>query len=358
MQLSGDAALDHLEDAKETQVPIEAKVVSRNKGGFEVMIGSVRAFCPMSRISRIQAMDLDGYVGQVLAFRVIETGDKIVLDRRVIQDEAAEVKATELWGTIDIGQELRGVVRNVQPFGFFVDVGGIDGLVPKREYPGDPPGVGVGLDVRVLEIDVARKRLTLSARAAGDDPWNLVGVDFVPGGIYMGTVARVAPFGAFVELSEGLQGLAHSSRFPGGLPKEGASLRVRLVEVDRDRQRLDLAPVAEGAEDEAPVGEQVKGIVAEVMRNGLVVQLDDGRTAWLPAGEVDLPGGTVLAQRFRKGKPIEARVSQAGDRRVVLSMKEDPAESSRAWRSHLKKAKAGGFGTLGDLLGGLDLPKK
>ena len=90
------------------------------------------------------------------------------------------------------------------------------------------------------------------------------------------------------------------------------------------------------------------------------VQLDDGRTGWLAARDVDLPPGTVLAQRFRRGKAIEARVVEDGDRRVTLSLREDPAEADRAWRQQAKASQKSstGFGTLGDLLGGLNLPKK
>lgn len=356
LRLSGQAAIEHLEDALETGVPVQGVVKSRNKGGYTVAIGSVMAFCPISRISRIQDVDPDGYLGQTLDFRVIEADDKVVVDRRVLQDEAAEEKATELWATLEVGQELRGTVRNVQPFGVFVDLGGVDGLVPKRELVGSDPAVGTGLEVRVIEIDRQAKRLTLSARNPANDPWNLVGTEFHTGGVYPGTVVKVAAFGAFVELADGLQGLVHTSRMPGGLPKPGSSITVKLLEIDRDRQRLALTPVSGDAAEARP-GQMVKGTVAEVLRNGVVVQLDDGRTGWLAEREADLEPGTVLAQRFRKGKAIEARVVEDGDRRVQLSLKEDPAAANRAWRQHAGKAQGSGFGTLGDLLGGLKLPK-
>lgn len=359
LKLSGQAAMDHLEDALETGVPVEGVVKSRNPGGFEVRIGSVSAFCPISRMSRITGVDPDGYIGQTLQFRVIETGDKIVLDRRVLQDAIAEAKAGELWSTLEVGQELRGVVRNVLPFGVFVDVGGIDGLIPRRELQGSDPAPGMGLEVRVLEIDRAAKKLTLSARDPANDPWNAVGVSVRGGSVVEGEVVRVAQFGAFVELAPGLQGVVHISRLPHGLPKVGTRLRVRIVEVDHERQRLSLSPVT--GDDDAPIpaaGQIVKGTIAEVLRNGVVVQLEDGRTGWLPEREAELPAGTVIAQRFRKGRPIEARILEDGERKVTLTTREDTSGEEQAWQAQATPARsAGAFGTLGDLLGGLNLKK-
>lgn len=358
LKLSGQAALEHLEDAMESGTPVEGVVRSRNRGGYEVAIGSVSAFCPMSMISRIPGLDPDSYIGQVLPFRVIETGDKVVLNRRVLQEEEMAEKAAELWATLEVGDARRGTVRNVQPFGVFVDIGGIDGLVPKREWLGSDPTPGQGVEIHVIDIDRANQRLTLSARDPANDPWNAVGVEIRRGDVLDGKVTRVAPFGVFVELREGVEGLVHTSRLPSGPPKPGSTLTVKINDIDLDRQRLELAPVS-GDGVQPAKGEPVKGTVTEVLRNGLVVQLDDGRSAWLPAREVELEPGTVLAQRFRKGKPLEARVIEEGDRRVVLSLKDDPAESESAWRSHVvrKKETSGGFGTFGDLLGGLNLKK-
>lgn len=358
-RLSGAAAADHLEEARASGVPVEGKVTKRNSGGFEVRIGSARAFCPISRISRLPDVDPDGYVGQVLQFRVLETGDKVVLDRRVLQEEDVAAKAEELWRTLQPGDALRGVVRNVQPFGVFVDIGGIDGLVPRRElsWGGAPIRLspGQGVDVHILEIDRDARKVTLSAKDPGDDPWQLIGDAFHPGGVYAGEVVRVEPFGAFVRLSDGLDGLVHISKLPAGLPQPGDALTVRLLSVDDERRRLELAPATDAELTE--VGATAKGTVAQVLKNGVVVQLDDGRTGWLPAAEVDLPAGTVLAQRFRVGKPVQGRVVEERPDRVTLSLKEDPSKGG-SWRSQVGERKeSGSFGTLADLFSGLNLRK-
>lgn len=361
-RLSGAAAAGHLEDAKASGIPVEGRITGRNSGGFEVRVGSVRAFCPVSRISRLPEVDLDVYVGQTLQFRVIEAGDKVVLDRRVLQEEEVAAKAEALWQRIAPGDSFRGVVRNVQPFGVFVDIGGVDGLVPKRELGwsgGDLSrfAVGQGIEVHVLEVDREARRLTLSAKDAGDDPWNLVGVEFVTGGVYEGVVVRVEPFGAFVELAEGLHGLVHVSKLAGSPPQQGDVLSVRLLSVDSERRRLELSPAS--SEELAAVGTTVKGTVSQVLKNGVVVQLEDGRTGWLAAREVELPGGIVLAQRFRVGKPVHARVLEDQGQRVTLTTRQETDAGESSWRHHAAKSRreSGGFGTLGDLLGNLRLPK-
>jgi small subunit ribosomal protein S1 len=367
LALSGNAAAEHLEEARESGAPVEGKVTGRNSGGFDVRIGTVRAFCPASHVSRLPEVDLDAFVGQTLSFKVLEAGDRIVVSRRALQEEEAEAKAAELWTTIAPGQALRGIVRSVQTFGFFVDVGGIDGLVPRREiqWGADDPRtavrVGQAVEVAVLEVDREARRLTLSARAREDDPWGAVGVAFVDGGIYTGRVLRTETYGAFVELAPGLSGLVHVTKLPAGLPEVGSALDVRLLSIDLERRRLELAPVTAGetAAEPTDTGEVlVKGVVAEVLRNGVVVQLDDGRTGWLPESEVDLPAGTVLAQRYRRNKAVTARVLTDDPRRVTLSAR-TRSDDQRAWSVHqAHRPAAGAFGTLGDLLGSWQSPKR
>lgn len=366
VKLTGHAAAEHLAEAAESGLPIEGRVEGRNPGGFDVRVGPIRAFCPASQMTRLRGVDPDGFVGQVLEFRVLEAGDRIVLSRRALQEEEAARKAEILWGTLAIDQQHRGVVTSVQPFGFFVDIGGVEGLVPRSEigwgHTDDPHQVvraGQAVEVAVIRADREQRKLTLSAKALEDDPWGAVGSGFVEGGVYSGEVTNVTDFGAFVQLAPGLEGLVHVSKLPGGLPEKGSRLDVRLMQIDHERRRLSLAPVEAGAESITPGAIEVSGTVVEVKPGGVVIQLEDGRSGWLPAGEVDLPAGTVLAQRFRRGRPITARITADDPRRVTLSMREDTREAQRSWRVHqAQQSGGGGFGTLGELLGGLKLPKE
>ncbi len=369
LKLSGNAASEHLEQAKTSGVPVEGKVMSRNAGGFEVRVGGARAFCPASQMSRLPDVDPDTYVGQTLSFRVLETGDKIVVSRRAIQEEEAKAKAEILWQKIAPGDEFRGIVRNVLPFGAFVDIGGLEGLVPRREMSwgsGDASGTlrpGQAVEVRVLEADLENRKLTLSARSADDDPWNAVGSEFHAGGIYKGKVVKLETFGAFVELAPGLQGLAHASRLRDVNIAAGDQIDFRLISVDHERKRLELAPAVTGevAEDRPaePAAQVVNGTVMEVLANGVAVRLADGRTGWLGAREVDLPAGTVLTQRFRKGKAITARVLSTSGERVDLTTRME--DEDKNWRSQMRAqgpaSKTGALGTFADLLQGFKAKK-
>jgi small subunit ribosomal protein S1 len=374
LQLSGRAASEHLEEARASGLPVEGKVTLRNAGGYEVRIGSARAFCPTSLMSRLPEVDMDAFVGQTLQFRVVETGEKLVVNRRVLQEEENEKKAEEVWRTIAVGQQLRGTVRSVQDFGFFVDLGGVDGLVPRREIswaggadPRTAVRMGQSVEVVILEKDEARHKLTLSVKALESDPWSQVGVVFQEGGIFPGTVVKMETFGAFVELAPGLQGLVHLSKLAGKTLEAGTVLDVRLLSIDPDRRRLELSPAAAGDVATAAPDAKVTGTVLEVMKNGVLVQLTDGRQGWLPEQEADLPSGTVLAQRYRRGKSLEARIVKDDQRRPTLSVKKDLDDDERSWRSHQAQtmgAKAGGkdaapsgFGTMAGLLGGLKLKK-
>jgi small subunit ribosomal protein S1 len=363
-KLQGAAADEHIEEAYASGKSVRGEVVRRNRGGFDVRIGSARAFCPVSRISRLPSVDLDSYIGRTLDFRITETGDNVVVDRRVIQEEEIESKAASLWEELAVGDERQGTVRNVTTFGAFVDIGGVDGLVPRREMSWDrgasPEQIlqrGQSVQVRVLEIDREGHKLTLSCKDPSEEPWQRVESGLVRSGqVLNATVVSVQPFGAFADLGGGLQGLVHISKFPGGLPAEGDKLTVRINNIDMDRRRLELAPVAEGAESlpsaVSEVATKVRGTVSQILRNGLTVQLDDGRSGWLAATEVDLPPGTMLAQRFRRNKAIEATVLRVDGNRVVLTTREQKDDSN--WRSKLTSAAntgggASGFGTFGDL---------
>jgi len=365
-QLQGAAAAELVEEAHASGVPVEGKVTSRNKGGYEVRIGSVRAFCPMSLISRLPDMDPDSYVGQTLSFKVIETGDKIVLSRRALQEEEVAEQAQKIWAEIAPGMQYRGTVRNAQTFGFFVDIGGVDGLVPKREIswggvddPRTAVRVGQSVEVRVLDVDREQQKLTFSCRNLDDDPWQKVGVDYVDGGVYEGSVVRTEAYGVFVEIDTALSGLVHVSKLGGDPPQPGSRLKVRILGIDHDRRRLDLGLASADAEAGAPAdtSETVSGVVTDVLQNGVVVKLDDGRVGWLDARDADLEPGTVLAQRYRRGKKVEARTTGERGGRVRLTTKPDDASAGRAWRQAAREqAKSDkGFGTMGDLLKGLKL---
>lgn len=361
-RLRGESAAAFIDQALEAQIPVEGVIESRNAGGFVVSLGGVRAFCPARLIDRHAFGDLDRFVGREESFLVIEAGDKLVVSRRALQERELHDHVERRWSALVEGETLHGVVTGVQPFGIFVDCEGLEGLVPRSEASWERGinleatfEVGQEVEVRVLSFDRAERKLTFSIKDPGSSPWARVGVDFVEGELYTGTVEGVEEYGAFIRLAAGITGLLHRSTVQGALPAAGEEMQVRLLSVDHTRRRLELGPPSAEAK-ERTIGQEVEATVVEVLRNGIVLALADGRTGWLPEAEAELPAGTILAQRFRRGKVIQGRISAFDPKRdrVTLTQRTDTeAEASRAWRARDRSDDGGSFGTLGDLLGKL-----
>ena len=162
-RLRGGDALEHLEAALASGVPLEGRVVERNTGGFVVEIGSLRAFCPVSRIDPKPGTDLDAWIGRTLSFRVAELrGRDVVLDRRKLVEEELLVQAAALWREMATGQKRSGVAESQHDFGLFVDLGGVRGLVPASELGENVPKSGETVEVTVTRLDPGRGRVSLS----------------------------------------------------------------------------------------------------------------------------------------------------------------------------------------------------
>ena len=262
-QLKGEASWEGVHQAFESGAAIDGRVENTNPGGLVVKLGDVRAFCPISQISHQVPSDLSSYVGRTLPFKIIEVKEReVVVSHRQIADIERQARAESLWSTLEEGAELEGVVSNARDFGVFVDVGGIEGLVPRSELGWGrdvaAPESGTQVTVRVLKVDRLAKRLSLSMKDASSDPWSAVGRTFLPGAVYTGTVSRLVDFGAFISLAPGLEGLAHISKLSAkriSHPKEvlevGQSVDVRIDEIDSARKRLSLAIPREGDDDSA-----------------------------------------------------------------------------------------------------------
>lgn len=253
-----------LEQALAHGLAIEGVVTGEVKGGYEVQIGAVRAFCPGSQIDRRRGAPAD-YVGQRLQFRVtrIEAGGRnIVVSRRALLDEEAGRQAEQTWERLQVGAVLRGTVSSVRDFGAFVDLGGVEGLVHVSElghgrvgHPSEVVQPGQSLEVQVLRIDApdaqGRARIALSVRALAPDPWADAGERFPVGATVPGVVRRLEPFGAFVEIAAGLDGLVHVSKLaldrriahPRQAVSPGDQVEVTVLAVDPAQRRISLSMV-------------------------------------------------------------------------------------------------------------------
>jgi len=252
-KISGSGSREMLEEAHRKRVPVEGKVVSRNPGGFNVDLAGVKAFCPASQIARFPEEDGDAYTGRTMLFLVTECKERdVVVSARAFEEVEAAEAATQAWDTVAEGDVTEGTVVSVQDFGVFVDIGGVQGLLHKTEIGQGPdvemPAKGDKVNVRVKSIDKGKDRISLSLKDGTAGPWATAETDFIEGDKYPGTISRVVDFGAFVTLSEGLEGLIHVSELadhrvdhPRSVVKVGQAVEVRVVEVDVERKRIGLS---------------------------------------------------------------------------------------------------------------------
>jgi len=374
----GAHAREALAMAAQTGVPVEGRVAAVIKGGYEVTIGGLRAFCPFSQMDLRRVETAEDYVGRVLDFRVTtygERGRNIVLSRRRLLEEQAAVVAEETRKKIVPGAVLPGTVASLADFGAFVDLGGVQGLVPISEIshsrigrPADRLRVGEAVTVKVLRVDEEKGRISLSLKALEGDPWAAVPGRLRERQVVRGRAVRATEFGVFVELLPGVDGLLHVSEIPrsrqGALREAaggGAEITVMIVNVDMDKRRvaLALAPddAAPGEEmtSAVAVGAVLTGTVERIESYGVFVRLGPGQTGLIPLAELGTARGTDPRKAFPAGAEVKVLVLaiEEGGRRIRLShaqalTHEEQAET-QAYLRDVKKG--GGFGmTLGEHL--------
>jgi small subunit ribosomal protein S1 len=257
-----------LEQAFAHGIPVEGLVSAEKKGGFEVQIGPVHAFCPGSQIDVRRGGERvpgDVYVGQRFQFRVIKIesqGRNVVVSRRQLLEEEAAARAARTWEQLQEGAVLRGTVTSVRPFGAFVDLGGVEGLIHISEIshghvrkPEEFVQAGADVEVKVIKIGPEeqgkRRQVGLSLRALQADPWQSVNERFPVGTTLKGRVSRLENFGAFVEISPGVDGLVHVSKMaldrrvshPRQIVSEGDEVDVTVVAIDTEKRRIGLSMV-------------------------------------------------------------------------------------------------------------------
>ncbi|MEI8355254.1 MAG: 30S ribosomal protein S1 [Deltaproteobacteria bacterium] len=260
-----------LEEAWQAGVPVEGVVEKEIKGGYEVKLaGTNRAFCPYSQMSLRRIDNPESIIGSHLVFRITEYAEKgrnIVISRRaLLEDEQRRLKE-ELQARISEGMAVTGRVTSLQDYGAFVDIGGIEGLLPISEIGWSRVEdvrsllqVGQELQLVIKAIDREKERISLSLKETLPDPWEKVPQIYPEGSFHTGHVARLAPFGAFVTLSDGVDGLIHISRLSAGkrinhpreVLKEGETVEVKVESFDSANRRISLilAGAARAAEEE------------------------------------------------------------------------------------------------------------
>ncbi|SES19028.1 30S ribosomal protein S1 [Corynebacterium cystitidis] len=246
-----------IEELQNNDEPVTGTVIEVVKGGLILDIG-LRGFLPASLVEMRRVRDLEPYIGQELEAKIIELDkhrNNVVLSRRAYLEETQSAVRSEFLHELQKGQVRKGVVSSIVNFGSFVDLGGVDGLVHVSElswkhidHPSEVVTVGDEVTVEVLDVDLDRERVSLSLKATQEDPWRVFARTHAVGQIVPGKVTKLVPFGAFVRVEEGIEGLVHISELaqrhvevPDQIVNVGEELMVKVIDIDLDRRRISLS---------------------------------------------------------------------------------------------------------------------
>jgi len=397
LKVKGAQAIEVLLDAFRSELPVEGRVAESIKGGFQVDISGVRAFCPISQIDIDYCENPDVHVGARYTFRIQEfkeRGRNIIVSRRVLLEEEREKLAQEVLKTLQPGQKMEGKVTRLMNFGAFVDIGGIEGMVHISEmahyrlrHPSELLQVGNSVNVQVLQCEPGpdgRTRISLSMKALEPTPWEK-GLGIREGEVMPGKVTRLMDFGAFVELVPGVEGLVHVSEIsynkiphPKQVLEEDQQVDVRILAIDQEKKRISLSikeaqsvPLTgergkprESGEVRLQEGARFRGVVEKVSPNGLRVRLPEagpGVQGFLPQEELGLASREDMKKTFPAGTEIEVVVLSVDEKRGIrLSRKAvKDQEARKEYTSYMDQGgKSDKLATFGDLFKDLKLPKE
>ena len=282
-----EKAWRRIEAAAESGEPVEGNVIEVVKGGLIVDLG-VRGFLPASLVDIRRVADLDAFLHTTIECKVIELNrqrNNVVLSRRAVLEEERKGARQEILDRLQPGAIVEGQISNIVDFGAFVDLNGIDGLIHISEiswshvnHPSEALSIGDTVQVKVLEIDRERQRISLGLKQTQDDPWQRVVNTYNVGDDLEGTVTKVVTFGAFVEILDGVEGLVHISELaphhvenPREVVAPGDEIKVKVLEIDSERRRLSLSV------------KRVEGQILSAHTGGLDLGEEEGE---MEAGEV------------------------------------------------------------------------
>jgi small subunit ribosomal protein S1 len=347
-----ERAWGRIEEVMQSGETIKGPVIEVVKGGLILDIG-LRGFLPASLVDLRRVRDLHPFVGQELEAKIIELDrnrNNVVLSRRAFLEESQSEGRKKFLDSLRKGERRKGVVSSIVNFGAFVDLGGVDGLVHVSElswkhvdHPSEVVEVGKEVEVEVLDVDLERERVSLSLKATQEDPWKEFERKYQAGEVIEGQVTKLVPFGAFVRVAQGIEGLVHISELseqhvesPEAVLSVGDTVRVKVIDVDVSRRRISLSMRQVGGDavvsrDEGEIEAEPAAPVDEVVAEAIVEAPTDeaGRdvTAAVAAqdepaldGTVDVPADVVAA--------IEAAEPETAAGAPAVAQPEAPPEAA------------------------------
>jgi small subunit ribosomal protein S1 len=347
-----------LEKSFEKSEVVTGIISGRVKGGFTVEIDNVRAFLPGSLVDVRPVRDPAYLEGKSLEFKVIKLDQRrnnVVVSRRAVVEQEYSAEREELLESLQEGNTVKGIVKNLTDYGAFVDLGGIDGLLhitdmawKRVKHPSEVVNVGDEIDVKILKFDRERQRVSLGIKQLGDDPWHDLTRRYPPDTRLFGKVTNIADYGCFVEIEEGVEGLVHVSEMdwtnknvnPAKVVSIGEEVEVMVIEIDEERRRISLGVKQcksnPWAEFSATVnrGDKVSGQIKSITDFGIFIGLDGGIDGLVHLSDIswDLPGEEAV-RNYKKGQDLEASVLAIDSERerISLGIKQLDKDPFSAW---------------------------
>lgn len=323
---------DDVKNACEHNIPIKGTIVERVKGGLSVDIG-IPTFLPGSQVDIRPVRDLDKYVGQTLMFNVLKYDRKrnnVVLSRRSILEQERISAKKETLESIEEGNVLEGVIKNITDYGLFIDLGGIDGLLHVTDIswgritrPSDTFSKGEKIKVKVLSFDREKERVSLGLKQMTDNPWENIAEKYPVGSIVEGKVVNLTDYGVFVELEPGVEGLVHITemfwtreiKHPSKVLMVGEDVKVMVLDVNSEAKRISLGLKQttenpwEALKQKYPEGSIVKGVIRNITNFGFFVGIEEGIDGLVHVSDISWKQNIKHpSELYKKGQEVEAMV--------------------------------------------------
>jgi small subunit ribosomal protein S1 len=354
--------LNVLHSAYEEKIPVQGKVQSMTKGGYIIDISGIKAFCPISQIDGRVVIDPKKYMNSEFDFRIIEfkkNGKNIVVSRRKILDEEKEVQKKETLSQLNIGDIITGKVTRLTNFGAFVDIGGVDGLLhisqfswSRVESPSEILNIGDEIKAKIIKLQ--GEKISLSMKALQENPVETAMKEFNEGDIVSCRVVRNLPFGSFVEIRAGVEGLIPISELargrrinnPSEVVKEGDLLEAQILKIDPEKQKISLSLKAlqpdpwDNIDEFINEDDIVTGTIENVASFGAFIKLSEGVTGLLPNVKMKIAG--IKLDKNKIGEEFKVRVVKIDKdaRRISLeptNMPESAVEAKDDWHKYKKQ---------------------
>ncbi len=334
-----------LEAAHVAEEVIKGVINGKVKGGFTVDVAGIRAFLPGSLVDVRPVRETTHLEGKELEFKVIKLDQKrnnVVVSRRAVLEQANSVERDELLATLQEGQAVKGIVKNLTDYGAFVDLGGVDGLLhitdmawKRIKHPGEIVEVGQEIDVKVLKFDRERNRVSLGLKQLGEDPWIQITKRYPEGARVKAKVTNLTDYGCFAELEEGVEGLIHVSEMdwtnknihPSKVVQLGDEIEVMVLDIDEERRRISLGlkQCQENPWDAfartCAKGDKISGKIKSITDFGIFIGLDGGIDGLVHLSDISWhEAGEEAVRKYKKGDELETVVLAIDPERERISL--------------------------------------